>query len=208
MRPPLAPLFCTFLLAVSVGTIQAQGRTSDLILGAGATMAFATDEEATESRLGLNAAAGLSLRVVDAIGLRVEAGYIQKGAGSEISEDGATGQLNVEVDYAVLRGLLEIGGDFHLLGGATVGRDLRCNVAIDVSAAGIDLSSDQTCDEMNIETNDDLGVTVGAGYDAGLVGVTLLVTEGLSEIFAGDDAPPGRNRTVSLVGSIRIPLSG
>jgi len=208
MRPPLAPLFCTFLLAVSVGTIQAQGRTTDLILGAGATMAFATEEEATESRVGLNAAVGLSLRVVDAIGLRVEAGYIQKGAGSEISEDGATGQLNIEVDYAVLRGLLEIGGDFHLLGGATVGRDLQCNVAFDVSAEGIDLSTDRTCDEMNIATNDDLGVTVGAGYHAGLVGLTLLVTEGMSEIFAGDDVPSGRNRTVSLVGSIRIPLSG
>ena len=76
--------------------------------------------------------------VVDAIGLRVEAGYVEKGAGAEVNEDGMAGQLNIEIDYLVLRGLLEIGGDFHLLAGATVGRDRRCNVAIDVSIEGID----------------------------------------------------------------------
>ncbi len=208
MRKPLAPVLCTFLLAIPAADAQAQGRTTDLILGAGGTMSFATDEEATESRVGLNASAGFSLRVTDMIGLRVEGGYIQKGAGAEISESGATGQANIEVDYGVLRGLLEIGGDLHILAGASVGRDLGCNVAIDVSVEGVDLSTDQTCDAMNLDRNDDFGVTAGVGYNVGILGATLLFTEGLTEIFADDNAPEGRNRTISLVGSIRIPLAG
>ena len=171
-------------------------------------MGFATDEEATESRIGLNAAGGFSLRLVEKIGLRAEAGYIQKGAGAEISEDGAVGQANIEIDYVMLRGLLEIGGDFHILAGASVGRDYRCDVTIDVSAQGIDLSTEQTCDEMDLGTNTDFGITAGAGYNLGLLGVTLLFTEGMTEIFADDNAPGGRNRTISLVGSIRIPIAG
>ena len=208
MRQPLAFVLCAFLLAISAADAQAQGRTTDFILGAGATMGLATDEDATESRIGRNAAGGFSLRVVDAIGLRVEAGYIEKGAGAEVSEGGAAGRLNIEIDYLVLRGLLEIGGDFHILAGASVGRDRRCNVAIDVSVEGIDMSSEQSCEDMRVETNTDYGITAGAGYNVGLFGVTALFTEGLTEIFAGDNAPTGRNRTISLVGSFRIPLAG
>ena len=208
MRQPLALVLCAFLLAIPAADTQAQERTTDFILGAGATMGLATDEDATESRIGRNAAGGFSLRVVDAIGLRVEAGYIEKGAGAEVSEGGAVGQLNIEIDYLVLRGLLEIGGDFHLLAGATVGRDRRCNVAIDVSVEGIDMSSEQSCEDMRVETNTDYGITAGAGLNVGLIGVTVLFTEGLTEIFAGDNAPDGRNRTISLIGSFRIPLAG
>ena len=208
MRHPLALVLCAFLLAIPAADTQAQERTTDFILGAGATMGLATDEDATESRIGRNASGGFSLRVVDAIGLRVEAGYIEKGAGAEVNEGGVAGQLNIEIDYLVLRGLLEIGGDFHILAGATVGRDRRCNVAIDVSVEGIDMSSEQSCDDMRVETNTDYGITAGAGLNIGLLGVTLLFTEGLTEIFAGDNAPTGRNRTISLVGSFRIPLAG
>ena len=118
------------------------------------------------------------------------------------------GLANIEVDYVVLRGLLEIGGDFHILAGATMGRDFQCNVAIDVVVEGIDLSSEQSCDDMDLDRNTDLGVTAGAGYNLGPLGVTLLFTEGLNEIFASDDAPEGRNRTISLIGSVRIPIAG
>ena len=208
MRQLLALVFCACLLAVAAADAQAQGRTTDFILGAGATMGLATDEEATESRIGRNLAGGFSLRVIDMIGLRVEAGYIEKGAGSEVSEGGTVGQLNIEIDYLVLRGLLEIGGDFHVLAGATVGRDRRCNVAIDVVVEGIDMSSEQSCDDMRVDTNTDVGITAGVGYNVGPIGVTLLATEGLTDIFAGDNAPTGRNRTISLVGSVRIPLAG
>ncbi|MDE2982467.1 MAG: hypothetical protein OXU74_14845 [Gemmatimonadota bacterium] len=210
MKRPLVPVLCAFLLAIPAADTQAQGRTTDLILGAGGTMSFATDEEATESRIGLNASAGFSLRVTDMVGLRIEGGFIQKGAGAEISEGGATGQADIKVDYGVLRGLLEIGGDLHILAGATVGRDLGCDVAIDVSVEGVDLSTDQTCDALSLDRNDDFGITGGVGYNVGILGVTLLFTEGLTEIFAdaGENAPEGRNRTLSLVGSIRIPLSG
>ena len=208
MRQPLALVLCAFLLAIPGADIQAQERTTDLILGAGATMGLATDEEATESRIGRNLSGGFSLRVVDMIGLRVEAGYIEKGAGAELSEGGAAGQLNIEIDYLVLRGLLEIGGDFHVLAGASVGRDRRCNVAIDVFVEGIDMSSEQSCDDMGVDTNTDVGITAGAGYNVGLLGVTVLFTEGLTEIFAGGNAPEGRNRTISLVGSVRIPFAG
>ena len=171
-------------------------------------MGFATDEEATESRIGRNAAGGFSLRVIDVVGLRVEAGYIEKGGGAEVNEGGAAGNVNIEVDYLVLRGLLEIGGDLHVLVGASVGRDRRCNVAIDVSVSGIDMSSEQSCDEMNIDTNTDFGITAGAGYNVGPLGVTVLFTESVAEIFASDDAPDGRNRAISLIGSIRIPIAG
>lgn len=208
MRQPLALVLSAFLLAVAAADTQAQGRTTDFILGAGATMGLATDEEATESRIGRNLAGGFSLRVIDMIGLRVEAGYIEKGAGAEVSEGGAAGQLNIEIDYLVLRGLLEIGGDFHFLAGASVGRDRRCNVAIDVVVEGIDMSSEQSCEDMRVDTNTDVGITAGAGYNVGPIGVTLLATEGLTEIFAGDNAPTGRNRTISLIGSFRIPLAG
>ncbi|MCY3679136.1 MAG: PorT family protein [Gemmatimonadetes bacterium] len=210
MRKPLVPVFCAFLLAIPAADTQAQGRTTDLILGAGGTMSFATDEEATESRVGLNASAGFSLRVTEMVGLRIEGGFIQKGGGSEVSDDDAAGQVNIEVDYGVLRGLLEIGGDLHILAGATVGRDLGCDVAIDVAVEGVDLSTDQTCDALGLDRNDDFGITAGVGYNVGILGVTLLFTEGLNDIFAdaGENAPAGRNRTLSLVGSIRIPLSG
>jgi len=208
MRQPLALVLSAFLLAGTAADTHAQGRTTDFILGAGATMGLATDEEATESRIGRNAAAGFSLRVIDMVGLRVEGGYIEKGAGSEFSEGGAAGQLNIEIDYLVLRGLLEIGGDFHLLAGASVGRDMRCNVAIDVSVEGIDMSREQSCADTRVETNTDYGITAGAGVNVGLFGVTVLATEGLTEIFAGDNAPTGRNRTISLVGAVRIPLAG
>lgn len=207
MRQPLALVFCAILLATTGADTQAQERTTDFILGAGATMGLATDEDATESRIGRNASGGFSLRVIDMIGLRVEAGYIEKGAGAEVSEGGAAGQVSIEVDYLLLRGLLEIGGDFHVLAGASVGRDRRCSVAIDVSVEGIDMSSEQSCDDMRIETNTDVGITAGAGYNVGPLGVALLFTEGLTEIFAGDNAPTGRNRTISLVGSVRIPLA-
>ena len=208
MRQLLPLVFCACLLAVTAADAQAQGRTTDFILGAGATMGLATDEEATESRIGRNFAGGFSLRVIDMIGLRVEAGYIEKGTGAEVSEGGTVGQLNIEIDYLVLRGLLEIGGDFHVLAGASVGRDRRCNVAIDVVVEGIDMSSEQSCEDMRVDTNTDVGITAGAGYNVGPIGVTLLATEGLTEIFAGDNAPTGRNRTISLVGSVRIPLAG
>ena len=200
-----APLFCALLLATSANTAEAQ-RTTDLILGAGGTMGFATDEEATESRMGLNASGGLSLRMTDLVGLRVEAGFIEKGAGSEVSEDGASGQANVEVDYFELRGMFEIGGRLHLLAGASAGRDLRCNVAIDVSVEGRDLSTDRTCDELMIERNIDYGIVGGVGYSLGPLGVTALFTEGMSEIFADDSGPEGRNRTISIIGSLRIPI--
>ncbi|MCY3545737.1 MAG: hypothetical protein OXH49_02565 [Gemmatimonadetes bacterium] len=210
MRKALVPVFCAFLLAIPAADTQAQGRTTDLILGAGGTMSFATDEEATESRVGLNASAGFSLRVTEMVGLRIEGGFIQKGGGSEVSDDDAAGQVNIEVDYGVLRGLLEIGGDLHILAGATVGRDLGCDVAIDVAVEGVDLSTDQTCDALGLDRNDDFGITAGVGYNVGILGATLLFTEGLNDIFAdaGENAPAGRNRTLSLVGSIRIPLSG
>ena len=81
MRQPLALVLCACLLAIPAADTQAQERSTDLILGAGMTMGLATDEEATESRIGLTFAGGLSLRVTDMIGLRVEAGYIEKGAG-------------------------------------------------------------------------------------------------------------------------------
>ncbi len=58
MRQPLAPVLCAFLLVIAAADTHAQQRTSDLILGAGATMGLATDEEATESRIGRNAAGG------------------------------------------------------------------------------------------------------------------------------------------------------
>ena len=61
---------------------------------------------------------------------------------------------------------------------------------------------------MRIDTNTDVGITAGAGYNVGLLGLTLLFTEGLTDIFAGDDAPQGRNRTISFVGSVRIPFAG
>lgn len=169
-------------------------------------MGFATDEEATESRIGLNASGGLSLRVTDLVGLRVEAGFIEKGAGAEVNEDGASGQADIEVDYLELRGLFEIGGDLHLLAGASAGRDLRCNVAIQVTVEGRDLSSDQTCDELSIERNIDYGIVGGVGYKLGPLGITALFTEGLSEIFADDSGPEGRNRTISVIGSLRIPI--
>ncbi len=207
MRQPLALSLCAFLLAISTSAAQAQ-RTTDFMLGAGATMGFATDEEATESRIGLNVVGGLSLRIVDMVGLRAEAGFVQKGAGSQVSEGGATGDLDIEIDYLVARGLLEIGGDFHILAGASLGRDLQCNVAIDVSVEGRDLSTEQSCDEMDLDTNDDVGIVGGAGYRLGPLGVTLLFTEGLSDIFSNDNAPEGRNRSISLTGSIRIPMVG
>ena len=207
MRQPLALSLCAFLLAVSASAAQAQ-RTTDFMLGAGATMGFATDEEATESRIGLNVVGGLSLRIVDMVGLRAEAGFVQKGAGSQVSEGGATGDLDIEIDYLVARGLLEIGGDFHILAGASLGRDLQCNVAIDVSVEGRDLSTERSCDEMDLDTNDDVGIVGGAGYRLGPLGVTLLFTEGLSDIFSNDNAPEGRNRSISLTGSIRIPMVG
>ena len=207
MRQPLALSLCAFLLAVSASAAQAQ-RTTDFMLGAGATMGFATDEEATESRIGLNVVGGLSLRIVDMVGLRAEAGFVQKGAGSQVSEGGATGDLDIEIDYLVARGLLEIGGDFHILAGASLGRDLQCNVAIDVSVEGRDLSTERSCDEMELDTNDDVGIVGGAGYRLGPLGVTLLFTEGLSDIFSNDNAPEGRNRSISLTGSIRIPMVG
>ena len=207
MRQPLALSLCAFLLAVSASAAQAQ-RTTDFMLGAGATMGFATDEEATESRIGLNVVGGLSLRIVDMVGLRAEAGFVQKGAGSQVSEGGATGDLDIEIDYLVARGLLEIGGDFHILAGVSLGRDLQCNVAIDVSVEGRDLSTERSCDEMDLDTNDDVGIVGGAGYRLGPLGVTLLFTEGLSDIFSNDNAPEGRNRSISLTGSIRIPMVG
>ena len=200
-----APLLCAFLMAISASAAQAQ-RTTDLILGAGGTMGFATDEEATESRIGLNASGGLSLRVTNLVGLRVEAGFIEKGAGAEANEGGASGQADIEVDYLELRGMFEIGGDLHLLAGASAGRDLRCNVAIQVSVEGRDLSSEQTCDELSIERNIDYGIVGGVGYNLGPLGVTALFTEGLSEIFADDSGPEGRNRTISVIGSLRIPI--
>ena len=166
-------------------------------------MAFATDEEATESRIGLNAFGGLSLRVTDLVGLRVEAGFIEKGAGAEVSEGSGSGNVNFEVDYLELRGLFEIGGDLHFLAGASAGRDLRCNVAIDVSVEGRDLS---TCDDLSIERNIDYGIVGGVGYNLGPLGVTALLTEGMSEIFADDSGPEGRNRTISIIGSLRIPI--
>ncbi|MCY4400785.1 MAG: hypothetical protein OXE96_15810 [Gemmatimonadetes bacterium] len=208
MRQPLAILLCAFLPAIPTNTTQAQERTTDLILGAGATMAVATDEEATESRIGLNVAGGLSLRMTDLVGLRVEAGFIQKGAGAEVSEDDAAGHVNIEVDYLVARGLLEIGGDFHLLAGASVGSSMGCNVALDLSVSGISSLIDQSCDELGVTTNREFGVTAGAGYNLGPLGATLLFTEGLTEIFADDNGPSGRNRTISLIGTIRIPLIG
>ena len=207
MRQPLALSLCAFLLAIFTSAAQAQ-RTTDFMLGAGVTMGFATDEEATESRIGLNVVGGLSLRIVDMVGLRAEAGFVQKGAGSQVSEGGATGDLDIEIDYLVARGLLEIGGDFHILAGASLGRDLQCNVAIDVSVEGRDLSTEQSCDEMDLDTNDDVGIVGGAGYRLGPLGVTLLFTEGLSDIFSNDNAPEGRNRSISLTGSIRIPMVG
>ncbi len=207
MRQPLALSLCAFVLAISTSAAQAQ-RTTDFMLGAGATMGFATDEEATESRIGLNVVGGLSLRIVDMVGLRAEAGFVQKGAGSQVSEGGATGDLDIEIDYLVARGLLEIGGDFHILAGASLGRDLQCNVAIDVSVEGRDLSTERSCDEMDLDTNDDVGIVGGAGYRLGPLGVTLLFTEGLSDIFSNDNAPEGRNRSISLTGSIRIPMVG
>ena len=207
MRQPLALSLCAFLLAISTSAAQAQ-RTTDFMLGAGATMGFATDEEATESRIGLNVVGGLSLRIVDMVGLRAEAGFVQKGAGSQVSEGGATGDLDIEIDYLVARGLLEIGGDFHILAGASLGRDLQCNVAIDVSVEGRDLSTERSCDEMELDTNDDVGIVGGAGYRLGPLGVTLLFTEGLSDIFSNENGPEGRNRSISLTGSIRIPMVG
>ena len=44
------------------------------------------------------------------------------------------------------------------------------------------------------------------GYNLGPLGVTALFTEGLSEIFADDSGPEGRNRTISVIGSLRIPI--
>lgn len=200
-----APLLYAFLMAVSASAAQAQ-RTTDVILGAGGTKGFATDEEATESRIGLSVSGGLSLRVTDLVGLRVEAGFVEKGAGAEVMEEGANGQLDIEVDYLELRGMFEIGGRLHFLAGASAGRDLRCNVAIDVSVEGRDLSTDQTCDELSIERNIDYGIVGGVGYNLGPLGVTALFTEGLSEIFADDTGPDGRNRTISIIGSLRIPI--
>ena len=81
-------------------------------------------------------------------------------------------------------------------------------MAIDVSVEGVDLSTDRTCDEMDLDRNDDFGITAGVGYNAGLIGATLLFTEGMTEIFADENAPQGRNRTISLVGTIRIPIIG
>ena len=60
---------------------------------------------------------------------------------------------------------------------------------------------------MRVDTNTDYGITAGAGLNIGLLGIALLATEGLTEIFTGDNAPTGRNRTISLVGSFRIPLA-
>ena len=59
--------------------------------------------------IGLNVAGGFSLRVINVIGLRAEAAYIQKGAGSEISESGLAGlandmSLDPNTDYGITAG--------------------------------------------------------------------------------------------------------
>lgn len=50
MQKPLAPVLCAFLLVIPAADTQAQGRTTDLILGAGGTMSFATDRRGPARR--------------------------------------------------------------------------------------------------------------------------------------------------------------
>lgn len=177
-----------------------------LVLGGGATMAYATDEEATEGRLGYNASAGLVFGLTDLLGVRAEAAWVQKGAGATIEEAGASGSLDIELEYLVVRGLIEIGGDFHILAGGSAGINRQCNVAISVTVQGTDMSLDRTCEEEMLDPNTDIGVTAGAGYHFGPFGVTALFTEGLTDIFGADAAPEGKNRTFSVMGTLRLPL--
>lgn len=184
--------------------------TGDLLLNLGGSASFVTDTEGEDinPRLGFTIGAELELGFAKYAGARVGAAYVQRGITfSEHDPGAATATISGEFDYLAASALLEVGGQFpfQALAGMSAGLNLRCNIVAEIQAEGARFSQSESCEDLDYEAGVDLSAVAGLGTRFGSFGATLLYTEGLTNTLREEE---GRNRSVSLIASYRVPLFG
>lgn len=163
-----------------------------------------------DSRVGFNVGASLAFPVVGDLGMRVGAGYAQRGA---VPYSGDILGTAVRLDYvevpALLRYSVPMGRSFgmHLYAGPTFAWEIGCEAA--GSVLGFELA--RSCQDLGVPTSGfDVAATGGAGFTFGASGgpvlsMDVLYDHGLMSVVdaLGIDV---ENRTWKVQAGIGVPI--
>lgn len=172
MRSAFLP---TALAALALLATSASAQTTFLLKGGLNTAYFSGEDAAgTDPSLGATGGVGLRFDVTPSLGVQVEALYSQEGA-----ED-PSGPGTYQLDYLdvpiTVRAALPLSryADAGLYAGPQIGIPLRSE--FDFDGGG---SSD-------VDLKTDIGLTLGADYWSGPIGIDLRYTTGLTDAFQDD----------------------
>lgn len=184
--------------------------TGDLLVNVGGSASFVTGTEGQDlnPRLGFTIGAELGLGFAEWVGARVGAAYVQRGISYSEHDSGVgTATVGAEFDYLAASALLEVGSQLPLQGlvGMTAGANLRCNFNLQIQAEGASYSDSESCEDLSYQAGVDLSAAAGLGTRVGAFAATVLYTEGFTQVIRDED---GRNRSISLIASYRVPLWG
>ncbi len=165
-------LFSAVLAASALLAAPASAQTTFLIKGGLNTAFFSGDDGAgTDPRLGVAAGAGLRFDVSPSLGVQVEALYSQEGA--EDPDNRGTYKMDYLDVPILLRAALPLSpyADAGLYVGPQIGIPVRSDFVRDNGRVD------------NVDLQTDIGLTLGADYWSGPIGIDLRYTTGLTDAF-------------------------
>lgn len=133
-------------------------------------------------------------------GIQLGGGYSQRGSNTQFTEDGATGESLIEVDYAELTALgrlaIPLYGNrlsAHLLAGPALAYEASCDATLSTTAQDRSLSTSQPCGDDLDRPSYDFGLVGGGGLDIGLTSALdlnfgALYNYGLQDLDNADEA--------------------
>lgn len=184
---PIMKRTLLFALALLFAVPAASAQTT-IGLRAGLNTSFwtGTDAADTDPRLGFTGGLTARYAVTPSFGIQGEALYSQKGV-----QEPEIGTYKLDdVDVSVLGRVAVPVSPF-----ADAGVFLGPTASIPVSSK---FDNDGDAADIDLETKTAFGVTVGADYYAGPVGVDLRYTTGLSDIFGDADALDVRSQVFAV----------
>ena len=168
MQPlPVALLAATALLLPAAMPLAGQKVVSVQVGAVRST--FSGSDHSHATILGRSVRAALAVPLTDALAIRVDAGYAEKGGATV----GDIYDTHMRLGYAefstLLKASTELGSSAsgHLLVGPAVGINTHC--AIETASEGISVEIDCDEAEQNVQPTD-IGAALGAGIDVAISG--------------------------------------
>ena len=201
------------------------GQTSLAVRGgmSRATVSSTTSVESfLSARMGLALGASATIPMQENFGLRLDGGYVQKGASFDkdvLASSGLEGVTGgIHIDYIELSGLglvsLTPSGSpagANLFVGPSLAFKTGCEISANIAqdSENTSLSESESCGEDF--RGIDLGITAGVGMEMGVQEQMKLTLEfrytmGLLSVNTADDGEPLKNRNLVLLAGVGFPI--